>query len=348
MTLVPITYKGGVYRHDIIVDLIDDLGGYIVQKHVLAQEVVLQSLVPKEDIELIRRIGRPLAGEVIEAPLVGTEIAVVSPSLEIHHLPHSSCDIAEYLRQAGAKTNMIGLSRGFGKRIANLNIEERNVINIANLNIEERNVINEHDCAVYLLGNFESCIKYKIPTLRRGITVPIILTGKPETEILKTLTDTPVEGYTGGIGRIAHRMKKQTDTPVEGYTGGIGRIAHRMKKQEGEIDHLDTLIEVVAKVLDNKRDEIAKDPLSVSPPRLMRVIDENMHISAGSTHPTPITVQISGLRVKIPYEEFADNIRAIEIDYGITVGDVAEVLPSEMRNYIWIRIRPFSETNLMV
>ena len=313
MTLVPITYKGGVYRHDIIVDLIDDLGGYIVQKHVLAQEVVLQSLVPKEDIELIRKIGRPLAGEVIEAPLVGTEIAVVSPSLEIHHLPHSSCDIAEYLRQAGAKTNMIGQSRGFGKRIANLNIEERDVI-------------NEHDCAVYLLGNFEECIKYKFPTLRRGITVPIILTGKPETEILKTLTD----------------------TPVEGYTGGIGRIAHRMKKQEGEIDHLDTLIEVVAKVLDNKRDEIAKDPLSVSPPRLMRVIDEKMQITADSTHPTPITVQISGLRVKIPYEEFADNIRAIEIDYGITVGDVAEVLPSEMRNYIWIRIRPFSETNLMV
>ncbi|MCK4270151.1 MAG: methanogenesis marker 7 protein [Methanogenium sp.] len=313
MTLVPITYKGGVYRHDIIVDLIDDLGGYIVQKHVLAQEVVLQSLVPKEDIELIRKIGRPLAGEVIEAPLVGTEIAVVSPSLEIHHLPHSSCDIAEYLRQAGAKTNMIGLSRGFGKRIANLNIEERDII-------------NEHDCAVYLLGNFESCIKYKFPALRRGITVPIILTGRPETEILKTLTD----------------------TQVEGYTGGIGRIAHRMKKQEGEIDHLDTLIEVVAKVLDNKRDEIAKDPLSVSPPRLMRVIDEKMQITAGSTHPTPITVQISGLRVKIPYEEFADNIRAIEIDYGITVGDVAEVLPSEMRNYIWIRIRPFSETNLMV
>ncbi len=313
MTLVPITYKGGVYRHDIIVDLIDDLGGYIVQKHVLAQEVILQSLVPKDDIELIRKIGRPLAGEVIEAPLVGTEIAVVSPSLEIHHLPHSSCDIAEYLRQAGAKTNMIGLSRGFGKRIANLNIEERNII-------------NEHDCAIYLLGNFEECIKYKFPTLRRGITVPIILTGKPETEILRSLTD----------------------IPAEGYTGGIGRIAHRMKKQEGEIDHLDTLIEVTAKVLNNKRDEIAKDPLSVAPPRLMRVIDENMHISVASTHPTPITVQISGLRVKIPYEEFADQIRAIEIDYGIRVGDVADVLPSEMRNYIWIRIRPFSETNLMV
>ena len=77
MTLVPITYKGGVYRHDEIIELIDDLGGYIVQKHMLAQEVVLQSLVPKEDIELIRTIARPLMGEVTEAPLVGTEIAIV-------------------------------------------------------------------------------------------------------------------------------------------------------------------------------------------------------------------------------------------------------------------------------
>ena len=134
--LVPIIYKGGVYRHDIIIDLIDDLGGYIVQKHMIAQEVVLQSLVPKDDIELIKKISRPLAGIVYEAPLVGTEIAVVSPSLEIHHLPHTSCDVAEYLRSAGAKTNMIGLARGFGKRIANLNIEERDII-------------NEHDCAVF-------------------------------------------------------------------------------------------------------------------------------------------------------------------------------------------------------
>jgi len=30
------------------------------------------------------------------------------------------------------------------------------------------------------------------------------------------------------------------------------------------------------------------------------------------------------------------------------VGDVAEVLPSKMRNYIWLRIKPFSETNIMV
>ena len=206
-TLVPITYKGGVYRHDIVIDLIDDLGGYIVQKHMIAQDVVLQSLVPRDDIELIRTISRPLGGEVFESPLVGTEIAVVSPSLEIHHLPHSSCDVAEYLRQAGAKTNMVGLARGYGKRIANLNIEERDII-------------NEHDCAVILLGNFESCIEYKMPALRRGIKVPIILTGRPDTEALRRIID----------------------PPVEGYVGGIGRIGHRMRQQEGEIDRLDAMI----------------------------------------------------------------------------------------------------------
>ncbi len=111
MILVPITYKGGVYRHNEIIDLIEDLGGYIVQKHMIAQEVVLQCFVPKDDVELIRAIGKPLAGEVIDSPLVGTEIAVVSMSLEIHHLPHPSCDIAEYVRRLGAKSNMVSLAR---------------------------------------------------------------------------------------------------------------------------------------------------------------------------------------------------------------------------------------------
>ena len=313
MTLVPITYKGGVYKHDIIIDLIEDLGGYIVQKHMIAQDIILQSLVPKDDIELLRRTGRPLGGEVIESPLVGTEIAVVSPSLDIHHLPHTSCDAAEYMRRSGAKTNMIGLSRGFGKRIANLNIEERDVI-------------NEHDCAVFLLGNFEECIKHKLPALRRGIHVPIILTGGPDTEALK----------------------RTADPPVQGYVGGIGRIGHRMKKQEGEIEYLDALITEISKVLDEKREETAKDSLSISPARLMSVIDDELGITKGSTHPTPVVVQIAGLRLKIPFDDYAGDVRAIKVEEDITVGDVADVLPSRMRNYIWLRIKPFSETNIMV
>lgn len=312
MIFVPITYKGGVYRHDEIVDLIEDLGGYIVQKHTIAQEVVLQSLVPKDDVELIRTIGRPLGGEVIVAPLVGTEIAVVSPSLEIHHLPHSSCDVAEYLRRAGAKTNMVGLARGFGKRIANLNVEERDTI-------------NEHDLAVYVLGNFETCIEEKFPALRRGVRVPIVVTGAPSAEALRRVIDPPVEGYVGGMGRCMHRTKKPE-----------------------ELATLDAMVEEVSRALDEKRAEIAKDPLSVSPARLMKVIEDQVEAVHLVNHPTPVTVQMTGLRVKIPYEVYAPGVRALEIENGVTVGDVADVLPSKMRNYIWLRIKPFSETNIMV
>ncbi len=311
-TLVPVTYKGGVYRHDEIMDLIDDLGGYVVQKHVMAQDVVLQSFVPREDINLIRAVARPLAGQVTEAPLVGTEIAVVSPSLEIHHLPHTSCDIAEYLRRSGAKTNMVGLARGFGKRIANLNDEERDVI-------------NEHDLAVYMLGNFEECIQHKFPVLRRGIHVPIVVTGAPDRETLMRIIDPPVEGYVGGIGRIMHRFKRPE-----------------------ELAKLDELVDEVSRVLDARRDVLAKDPLSVFPPRLMTIIEEEIPEVNFLTHPTPVTVQMEGLRVKLPYDSYAPEIRSLEVAEGVTVGDVAEVKPSRMRNYILIRVKPFSETRILV
>jgi putative methanogenesis marker protein 7 len=312
MILVPVTYKGGVYRHDEIVDLIEDLGGYVIQKHMIATEVVLLALVPKEDIELIRQIGKPLMGEVTESPLVGTEIAIVTPSLEIHHLPHPACDIAEYVRRLGAKSNMIGLARGFGKRIAMLNDEERDVI-------------NEHDIAVYLLGNFENCIKKKLPVLRRGIKVPIVLTGRPSREALERIADPPVAGYVGNIGRFMHRTR-----------------------EADELGKLDAVVAEVTRVLDERRTEIAKDPLSISPARLMAVINEKVPEIREVTSPTPITVQIAALRVKLPYDTFASRLRELELDDGITLGSIATIEPSRMRDYMMVRILPFSETNCMV
>ncbi len=312
MMLVPITYKGGIYQHDIVTDLIEDLGGYIVQKHVLAQEVVLQCFVPKEDIELIREISRPIFGEVTYSPLVGTEIAIVSPSLEIHHLPHPSCDIAEYTRRLGAKSNMVGMARGVGKRIAAINDEERDVI-------------NEHDLAVFGLGNFEHCIEYKMPNIRRGIEVPIILCGGPDKEALEKIVNPPVDGYVGNVGRFMHRTKESE-----------------------ELEKLDEIIAEITRVLDKRREEIAKDPLSVAPARLMNLIREKVPEINEVTSPTPLTVQMRGLRVKLPYDTFADAVRRVEIEDGITIGDVSEVLPSRMRDYILVRVKPFSETNVVV
>lgn len=312
MILVPVTYKGGIYRHDEIIDLIEDLGGYIIQKHIIAQEVVLQALVPKEDIPLISEIAKPLTGELTPSPLVGTEIAVVSMSLEIHHLPHASCDIAEYIRRNGAKTNMVGLARGFGKRISQLNDEERDVI-------------NEHDLAVYLLGDFETCIERKFPVLRRGIDIPIILCGGPSREALQKIIDPPVDGYVGNIGRFMHRTK-----------------------ESDEFEKLDELIAEITRVIDRQREDIAKDPLSVSPARLMDVVKEQVPEIQDVLSPTPITVQMSGLRVKLPYDTFGARIKSVEIEDGITIGDIADLLPSRMRDYILVRIRRFSDTNIMV
>ena len=312
MTLVPVTYKGGIYQHDIIVDLIEDLGGYIVQKHIIAAEVVLQCFVPREDIGLIRELSRPLFGEVTDSPLVGTEIAIVSMSLEIHHLPHPSCDIAEYVRRLGAKSNMVSLARGPGKRIAGLNDEERDVI-------------NEHDIAVYLLGNFETCIEYKMPALRRGIDVPIVLCGGPDITALRRITDPPLDGYVGNVGRFMRRTKETE-----------------------QLDKMDEIIAEITRVLEKKRDSIAKDPLSVSPARLMGLITEKVPEILDVTSPTPLTVQMAGLRVKLPYDTFAERLRKIETDDGVTLGDIAEVVPSRMRDYILVKILPFSETNMVV
>lgn len=312
MTLVPVTYKGGIFQHDIVVDLIEDLGGYVVQKHVLAQEVVLQCFVPKEDIELIRRISRPLFGEVTDSPLVGTEIAVVSMSLEIHHLPHPSCDIAEYVRRLGAKSNMVSLARGPGKRIAGMNDEERDVI-------------NEHDIAVFLLGNFEHCIEHKMPVFRRGIEVPIVLCGGPDIEALQRITDPPVDGYVGNVGRFMRRTK-----------------------EADELSKLDEIIAEITRVLEKKREEIAKDPLSVAPARLMGLIREKIPEILEVTSPTPLTVQMAGLRVKLPYDTFAERVNQIEVEDGVLLGEIAEVLPSRMRDYILVKVLPFSETNTVV
>ncbi len=312
MILVPVTYKGGIFRHGEVMDLIEDIGGYIVQKHVLAQEVVLQCFVPQADVEFLRNAVRPVSGEVTDSPLVGTEIAVVSMSLEIHHLPHPSCDIAEYTRRLGAKSNMVSLARGPGKRIAQLNDEERDVI-------------NEHDLAIYLMGNFEKCIEHKMQVLRRGIEVPIVLCGGPDTDALRRIVDPPVDGYVGNVGRFMHRTKESED-----------------------LTKLDEVVAEVTRVLDARRMAIAKDPLSVSPARLMDLIREKVPAILDVTSPTPLTVQMQGLRVKLPYDTYAQEIRGIEIEEGVTIGDVANVNPSRMRDYIVLKIRPFSETNVVV
>jgi putative methanogenesis marker protein 7 len=259
--LEPYVYEGGVHKHGLIIELLEDLGGYLVQSTPAATEINLVMLIPRKDVPLMEELAKKILGKLTRAPLTGTEIAVVSPTLAYHHLPHSACDVAEHLRRDGANTNMLGLARGMGRRVA-LSQDY------------ERRLINEHDIAVYSFGNFSDCIINKKPKLFSGVNVPIVATGGPD------LSTDDVEG-------------------ADVYVGGIGRVSHRLRN-EGEINSLDVLNKTVGEVVDKLREEISRDPLAVLPARVMKEIKEQVPEINDVLTPAPITLQLDGMRVNFP------------------------------------------------
>lgn len=305
--LEPVMFTGGVYKHDLVIELVEDLGGYVLQKNVAQSEVILLLLVPSEDMPTLQALSKELRGELVRAPLAGTEVAVVTPTLAIHHLPHTACDTAEYLRRNGAKSNMIGLARGVGREIAQINEYE-----VA--------FINEHDAAVFIFGNFAECIRKK-ECLYRNISVPVVVTGGPE-------------------------IPKEDMPYAFEYVPTVGRIAHRARKAT-EIGTLDRTIEAVGRALDRGRAEIAKDPLTTSPPRVMDAVREQVPEVEYSFSPLPIALNLTGVRVKLPYEDYKDRVRAVRFDEGVTLGEIATIRPSRMKDYILVRILPASETGFV-
>lgn len=298
----PMIYQGGVYRHNEILELVEDLGGYLTQKNEMQTEVSLNLFVPKEDIALLEDKVKALRGELKYAPLAGTDIVLVLPSLAFHHMPHPSCDIAEYLRREGATTTLIGLSRGVGKRIAQ--IKE-----------SEKKLIEEYDLAVFVMGIFDECIVEKEEKLLEDINIPTILTGGPERLDLKYAND---------------------------YVGGIGRIYHRLKR-DSEIKKLDDVLISVIRLIERKRESIAKDPLIIEPPKIMYEIEHRLPDINDVVSPSPISIQIDGLRVKLPYEEYSSVISEIELDEGYRLSEIATITPSLFRKSILIKVKPRSE-----
>ena len=305
--LEPVMFTGGLYKHDLVVELVEDLGGYVLQRNLTQTEIILLILVPSEDMAALQALAKELRGELVRAPLAGTEVAVVTPTLAIHHLPHTACDIAEYLRRHGSKTNMLGLARGVGREIAQINEYE-----IA--------LINEHDAAVFIFGNFQECIKKK-ESLYRNISVPVVVTGGPEIEA------------------------KELPYAFE-YVPAIGRVAHRARKAT-EIGTLDRIVDSVGRALDKTRASIAKDPLTTSPPRVMDSVREQVPDVQFSYSPLPIALNLTGLRVKLPYSAFNDAVKAVTFDEGVKLGEIATIKPSRMKDYILVRILSASETGFV-
>lgn len=182
-------YDGGVYRSDELYEMIEDVGGTVIQSTRSSQMLTVTMSVPGEDRPMVEALCKSIGGLVKDVPLAGTEIAVVGPTLGRHHMPHPICDIAEQLRQYGAISVVMGLARGRGK-------------STSQISLEEMNIIEEYDVAIMMLGNFKSCIEAKTHLFEK-IDIPVILVTGPRPEGLDDLC----EAIIPGIGRKAERMR---------------------------------------------------------------------------------------------------------------------------------------------
>lgn len=269
-----LTFTGGVHKSEEIKELIEDLGGFILQENLLQMELVLNMAIPIEDVDKIEKKASDLLAKISVAPMAGSEIAIVSPTLARHHLPHAACDISEYLREFGAKDNMIGLARGDGK-------------GTSGITEEEKSLIEEHDVAVFALGSFENCIKEK-SFLYDDLDVPVIVTGSP---------DIPIEELPG----------------ADAYVGGLGRIPRRLRRGP-DIRALDKLVETIEETLNNKKHEMTLDPPLLPSIVVKNAIENQVEEIKNVISPAPVTSQLDGVRVKLNYDKYHKVIENIEID----------------------------------
>ncbi|PKL66820.1 MAG: methanogenesis marker 7 protein [Methanobacteriales archaeon HGW-Methanobacteriales-1] len=299
-----LTYTGGVHKNEEIKELIEDMGGFVLQENTLQMDIILTLAVPLEDVEKVKEKAKELMGTIKIAPMAGTEIAIVSPTLARHHLPHSACDISEYLRRFGAKDNMIGLARGAGK-------------GISRISEDEKRLIEEHDLAVFALGSFEQCIKDKTH-LFDDINIPVVVTGAPEINV--------------------------KDLPgADEYISGLGRIPRRLKRGE-DIRALRKLVEVVEDILDSKRRDMAQDPPLVPSILVKTEIENQVPAIADVYSPTPVTSQLDGVRVKLNYEQYHEQIRQVKIN-KYYLDDISEITRSKMYDYILVKL--LSESSIV-
>ena len=267
-------FTGGVHKSEEIKELIEDLGGFILQDNILQMELVLNMAVPLNDVAKIEEKSKELLAKLSVAPMAGSEIAIVSPTLARHHLPHSACDISEFLREYGAKDNIVGLARGDGK-------------GTCGISEEEKQLIEEHDIAIFALGSFENCIKEK-SFLYDDLNIPVIVTGAP---------DIPIEELPG----------------ADAYVGDLGRIPRRLRRGP-DIRALDKLVKTVEEILSNKKREMTLDPPLVPPIVVKNAIENQIPEIKDVISPAPVTTQLNGVRVKIDYNKYHELIENVVID----------------------------------
>lgn len=209
-------YDGGVYRINELYELIEDVGGFVIQKTKIQVQIVVTMAVPEEEHAVIEEKTAELGGKLSSVPLAGTEIAVVAPTLGRHHMPHPTCDIAEQLRRLGAITVVMGLARGRGRRSSQILADERHII-------------EEYDAAVFVLGNFKDCIVNHKTKLFEDLEIPVAVVCGPEVQ------DLPCEAIVCGVGRKVERMRREEEIlKLQEASEAIETIIHNKRAELDE------------------------------------------------------------------------------------------------------------------
>ncbi len=294
-------YDGGVYRSDELYEIIEDVGGVVLQKNRSSQMLTVVMSVPEEDRAAVEAVCKDIGGEVRDVPLAGTEIAVVGPTLGRHHMPHPICDIAEILRRSGAVTVVMGLARGRGK-------------NTSQISMTERCIVDEYDGAIFMMGNFKSCVETKAE-LMRDIHVPTLLVSGP--------------------------MPEGVDDTCDAIISGVGRKASRMRSVD-ERAKLDEIVDAMEGILKDKKRSLEEDPLYVHPAEIKQILEGYEPIDM-CLRPAPMVLHLDGLRIKIPYAEHREHLENVMV-YGRRLGEIADISPSKIDDSsIVVRIKTRSQ-----
>lgn len=280
-------YDGGVYRSEELYELIEDVGGAVLQKNRSSQMLTVIMSIPGEDREAVEALCKDIGGQVRPVPLAGTEIAVIGPTLGRHHMPHPICDIAEELRRYGAVTVVMGLARGRGKLTSQINLMEKTII-------------DEYDAAVFMLGNFKTCVEAKAD-LMKDITIPKVLVSGPVPEGVEDCYDAIVTG----VGRKSARMREAPE---------------RAKLEE--------IADAVEAVLTERRKTMEEDPLFVHPAEIKQILEEYEPVNM-CLRPAPLVLHQDGLRVKIPFDKYSEAIGDMVV-YGRRLAEVCTITPSKI------------------
>lgn len=216
-------------------------------------------------------------------------------------MPHPICDIAEILRRNGAVTVVMGLARGRGK-------------STSQISMTERCIVDEYDGAIFMMGNFKSCVETKAE-LMRDIHVPTLLVSGP--------------------------MPEGVDDTCDAIISGVGRKASRMRSVD-ERAKLDEIVDAMEGILKDKKRSLEEDPLYVHPAEIKQILEGYEPIDM-CLRPAPMVLHLDGLRIKIPYAEHREHLENVMV-YGRRLGEIADISPSKIDDSsIVVRIKTRSQ-----